>query len=72
MTALSVQARGVFMAATLASFSLGDSFGALLGPILINKGMIANAGAAITFNLIGLLLLVLFIHPIEKTQTATV
>jgi predicted MFS family arabinose efflux permease len=69
MTALSVQARGVFMAATLGSFSLGDSFGALLGPILINKGMFANAAAAITFNLVGLLLLVLFIHPIEKTET---
>jgi predicted MFS family arabinose efflux permease len=72
MTALSVQARGVFMAATLASFSLGDSIGALLGPVLINKGMLANAVAAITFNLLGLLLLVLFIHPIEKTQTTTV
>jgi len=72
MTALSVQARGVFMAATLASFSLGDSLGALLGPILIAKGLFANAIAAVIFNLAGLLLLVLFIHPIEKTQTTTV
>jgi predicted MFS family arabinose efflux permease len=72
MTSLSVQTRGIFMAATLATFSLGDSFGALLGPVLIVKGLFANAAAAIIFNLAGLVLLVLFIHPIEKTQTTTV
>ncbi len=69
MTSLSVQTRGIFMAATLATFSLGDSFGALLGPVLIVKGLFANAAAAIIFNLAGLVLLALFIRPIEKTQT---
>jgi predicted MFS family arabinose efflux permease len=69
MTTLSVQTRGVFMAATLAMFSLGDSLGALLGPVLIEAGLFANAIAAILFNLAALALMLVFIHPVENIQT---
>jgi predicted MFS family arabinose efflux permease len=75
MTALATQARGAFMAATLAAFSLGDSLGALIGPELIRSGLVANAFAAVVFNLVGLILLVVFIRPVEnreaKLQAAT-
>ena len=75
MTALATQARGAYMAATLAAFSLGDSIGALIGPALIRSGLIGNAFAAVAFNLVGLYLLVVFIRPAEnqeaKLQAAT-
>ena len=66
MTSLSTQARGVFMAATLAAVSLGDSLGALFGPVLITKGMIVTSGAAIALNLAALIILITFVHPMEK------
>jgi predicted MFS family arabinose efflux permease len=65
MTSLSDKARGAFMAATLAMISLGDSIGALLGPLLFQGGMMANALVAIFFNLVGLFLLILYIKPVE-------
>ncbi len=71
MSNLSTQARGAFMAATLATFSLGDSIGALVGPLLFNGGMLANAAVAILFNLIGLFLLQVFIKPVEHAQEQT-
>ena len=75
LTALATQARGAFMAAALAAFSLGDSIGALIGPALIHTGMLGNALAAVAFNLAGLFLLVVFIRPMAdqgvKIQTVT-
>lgn len=71
MSSLSTQARGAFMAATLATFSLGDSIGALIGPQLFNGGMVANSFVAILFNLIGLFLLQVFIKPVEYAQEQT-
>ena len=68
MSSLSTQARGAFMAATLAMFSLGDSIGALLGPLLFQGGMLANALIAVVFNILGLLLLLVFVKPVEITQ----
>jgi predicted MFS family arabinose efflux permease len=65
MTALATQARGAFMAAVLATFSLGDSIGALVGPALIRSGMVANAFAALAFNLAALFLMIAFVHPVE-------
>ena len=67
MTTLSTRARGAFMAATLAAFSLGDSLGALLGPPLIRTGLSTNALAAVAINLCGLLLLALFVRPGEMS-----
>lgn len=71
MSNLSMQARGAFMAATLATFSLGDSIGALMGPLLFDGGMLPNAVMAILFNLIGLFLLQVFIKPVEHAQEQT-
>lgn len=68
MSSLSTQARGAFMAATLAMFSLGDSIGALLGPFLFQGGMLANVLIAVVFNILGLLLLLVFVKPVEITQ----
>jgi predicted MFS family arabinose efflux permease len=69
MTALATHARGAFMAAALAAFSLGDSIGVLIGPALIHAGMIGNALAAIAFNLAGLFLLVVFIRPVVDQES---
>jgi predicted MFS family arabinose efflux permease len=71
MTTLSTRARGVFMAATLATFSLGDALGALLGPSLIHTGLITNTLVTVAINLCGLLVLVLFVHPMEFSEKAT-
>jgi predicted MFS family arabinose efflux permease len=68
MTALATQARGAFMAATLAAFSLGDSIGALIGPVLFQSGLIGNAFAAIACNLAGLIILFAFIRPVENQE----
>jgi len=68
MTTLSTQARGVFMAATLAALSLGDALGALLGPLLIHSGLIANVLGTVEINLSGLIILVLFVRPMNMTQ----
>ena len=68
MTTLSTQARGVFMAATLAALSLGDALGALLGPLLIHSGLIANVLGTVAINLSGLIILVLFVRPMNMTQ----
>jgi predicted MFS family arabinose efflux permease len=65
MTTLSTRARGVFMAATLAAFSLGDALGALLGPRLIHTGLITNAFVTVGINFCGLLLLISFVRPRE-------
>ncbi|HSB67669.1 MAG TPA: MFS transporter [Anaerolineales bacterium] len=65
MTTLSSQARGVFMAAMLAALSLGDAIGALLGPILIRSGLLANAMCTTALNLGGLFLLIVFVKPRE-------
>ena len=70
MSSLSTQARGAFMAATLAMFSLGDSIGALLGPLLFQGGMLVNALVAVVFNILGLLLLLVFVKPVEFPQEA--
>jgi predicted MFS family arabinose efflux permease len=68
MTTLSSQARGVYMAATLAALSLGDSLGALVGPLLIRTGLVANTLSTIAINMIGLMLLVLFVRPLSLEQ----
>jgi predicted MFS family arabinose efflux permease len=68
LTTLSVKARGVYMAATIAAFSLGDALGALVGPLLIRTGLAANAVGTVVINLVGLLLLVLFIRPLNIEQ----
>lgn len=68
MTALSDQARGVFMAATLAALSLGDSLGALVGPLLIHYGLVANAVATIMINLCGLILLITLVRPMTESH----
>ncbi len=68
MTTLSTHARGVFMAATLAAFSLGDSLGALLGPWLIHSGLITNVLFTVAINICGLLLLGLFVRPVERIE----
>jgi predicted MFS family arabinose efflux permease len=68
MSNLSTQARGAFMAATLAMFSLGDSIGALIGPLLFSGGMVSNALAAIVFNFLGLFILQMFVKPVELSQ----
>lgn len=65
MTTLSVQARGVFMAATLAALSFGDAIGALIGPLLIRTGLGSNAISTVVVNLTGLLLLALFVRPLN-------
>jgi predicted MFS family arabinose efflux permease len=70
MTTLSVQARGVFMAATLAAFSLGDAFGALIGPIFIRTGLGTNVAGTVVINLCGLFLLLAFIKPLTIDQPA--
>ena len=68
MTALSVRARGTFMAATLAAFSLGDLLGALIGPLLIRTGLSTNTVVATACNLIGLFLLIVFIRPVLVSE----
>ncbi len=68
MTSLSTQARGVYMAATLAALSLGDSLGALLGPQLIRSGLIANSLGTVVINLCGLFLLAVFVRPMNMNQ----
>lgn len=68
MTSLSTKARGVFMAATLAMFSLGDSIGALVGPIIFQGGLVANALVAVLFNSVALFLLVFFVKPMVYSQ----
>lgn len=68
MSNLSTQARGAFMAATLAMFSLGDSIGALIGPQLFNGGMVINSFIAILFNLLGIFILQVFMKPVEYAQ----
>jgi predicted MFS family arabinose efflux permease len=70
MTTLSVQARGVFMAATLAALSLGDALGALLGPQLIRTGLATNVTGTVAINLCGLFLLVAFVKPQTIDQPA--
>ena len=70
MTTLSIRARGVFMAATLAAFSLGDALGALLGTPLIQTSLITNTLVTVAINFCGLLLLVLFVRPAEFTKRA--
>jgi predicted MFS family arabinose efflux permease len=70
MTTLSTQARGAFMAATLAAFSVGDSLGALLGPALIRSGLTANALVTVAINLCGLFLLAMFVRPVEASEKA--
>jgi predicted MFS family arabinose efflux permease len=70
MTTLSAQARGVFMAATLAALSLGDALGALLGPELVNIGLIANALCTAAINLCGIFLLWMYVKPINVDQGA--
>jgi predicted MFS family arabinose efflux permease len=64
MTTLSTQARGVFMAATLAFLSLGDALGALIGPLLIRSGLTINVLATVVINVCGLAVLVIFVKPI--------
>ncbi len=71
MTTLSTQARGVFMAATLAALSMGDALGALLGPILIRSGLIANSLGTVVINLCGLFILGVFIRPMNMNQQIT-
>ena len=68
MTTLSTQARGVFMAATLAALSLGDALGAFLGPLLIRTGLLANVLSTVAINLCGLFLLAVFIRPADINQ----
>ena len=68
MTALTPQARGTFMAANVAAISLGDALGALLGPVLFQRGLAANAGAAAVFNLAAVLILLAFVRPAEEDQ----
>jgi len=64
MTTLSTQARGVFMAATLAFLSLGDALGALIGPLLIRSGLTINVLATVVINVCGLAVLAIFVKPI--------
>jgi predicted MFS family arabinose efflux permease len=71
MTALATQARGAFMAATLAAFSLGDSLGALIGPLWIQSGIMTNALGAAVLNLAGLFILLVFIRPVEGAQAGS-
>ncbi len=68
MTSLSTQARGVFMASTLAALSMGDALGALLGPLLIRNGLIANSLSTVAINLCGLFLLAVFVRPVIMNQ----
>ena len=68
MTTLSTQARGVFMASTLAFLSLGDAIGALIGPILIRSGLGANVIGTVVINVCGLVVLALFVRPINVPQ----
>ncbi len=68
MTTLSTQARGVFMAATLAFLSLGDAFGALIGPVLIRSGLVANVIGTVVINICGFIVLALFVRPINLQQ----
>ena len=68
MTTLSTQARGVFMAATLAFLSLGDALGALIGPLLIRSGLTANVIGTVVINLCGLIILAIFVRPINIQQ----
>ena len=65
MTTLSTQARGVFMAATLAFLSLGDALGALIGPLLIRSGLTANVFVTVVINVCGLVVLAIFVKPIN-------
>ena len=68
MTTLSTQARGVFMAATLAFLSFGDAFGALIGPLLIRSGLTANVLGTVVINVCGLIILAIFVRPIYVQQ----
>jgi MFS transporter, DHA1 family, inner membrane transport protein len=68
MTTLSTQARGVYMAATLAALSLGDALGILVGPVLIHGGLAANSITTLAINLVGLLLLLIFVRPMDTDQ----
>jgi len=69
MTTLSTHARGVFMAATLAAFSLGDSIGALIGPRLIEKDLMGNILVSSAINLCSLFILIVILRE-EKTPEA--
>ena len=66
MTALATRARGAFMAAVLAAFSLGDSIGALLGPAIFRTGLLGNVLTAAAFNLAGLFFLIIFVRPASE------
>ncbi len=65
MTTLSLQARGFFMAATQAALSLGDALGALVGPSLVQRGLVVNAACTLVINLCGLFILAAFIRPLN-------
>ena len=68
MTTLSTQARGVFMATTLAFLSLGDAIGALIGPLLIRNGLTVNVIGTVVINVCGLIILAIFVRPINIQQ----
>jgi len=53
------------MAATQAALSLGDALGALVGPLLVQRGLMVNASCTLIINLCGLLILAAFIHPLN-------
>jgi predicted MFS family arabinose efflux permease len=72
MTTLSTQARGVFMAATLAFLSLGDALGALIGPLLIRIGLTVNVFGTVVINVCGLIILAIFVRPIYFQRQTTV
>ncbi|MBI1277160.1 MAG: MFS transporter [Anaerolineaceae bacterium] len=61
MTEIVPGARATFIAMASATHSLGRMAGSLIGPVLFKSGLGANAGAAMIFTLLALLLLGLFV-----------
>jgi predicted MFS family arabinose efflux permease len=68
MTELVPGARATLLSANLTVFSLGKALGALIGPALFAYGLHVNSMVAAGLNLVGLVVLVLFVRESNDGQ----
>jgi len=69
MTELVPGARATLLSANLTIFSLGRAFGALVGPVLFVHGLQVNSIVAAGLNVVGLVILLLFVRESHHGQT---
>ncbi|MBN1679233.1 MAG: MFS transporter [Anaerolineae bacterium] len=62
MTELAPDARATLLAGNVAAFSAGRMVAALIGPPLFDVGLLANGAAAAAFNVVALVVLVVFVR----------